>query len=155
MFNALAIILHLVAINVWVGGMFFMVIVLGKVMASLEVPEQHELWKKILARFFFWVWLAMIALLSTGIGMIVYRFGGLAHAPTYILIMASLGLLMATLFVIIYFVFYQRFKNATQQGDLRGSRQSLRMIRCLGIVNIIIGFCVMMVIGGGPLLAVM
>ncbi len=70
MLDALAIILHLMAINVWVGGMFFVVVVLGKVMTSVHEPEQQALWCKIMSRFFFWVWLAVITLLCTGIGMI-------------------------------------------------------------------------------------
>jgi len=149
MFNALAIILHLVAINIWVGGMFFMVIVLGKVMASVHEPEQQALWNKILARFFFWVWLAVITLLSTGIGMIAYRYGSVEGTPAYILIMAGLGLLMALIFFVIFFVFYQHFKQAIQRDDIPATHHALRMIRRLGIANIIIGLCVVAVIGGG------
>jgi uncharacterized membrane protein len=152
MFNTLAIILHLVAINVWVGGMFFVVIVLGKVMESVHEPEQQALWSRILARFFFWVWLALITLLITGSGMIAYRYGGVAGTPTYILIMAGLGLLMAGIFFAIYFVYYQRFKQAIQRNDIPATHYALRMIRRLGIANIVIGLCVVIVIGSGRFL---
>ena len=150
MFNPLAIILHLVAINIWVGGMFFIIIVLGQVVATLDVPEQHVFWQKLLKRFFAWVWIAVVVLLGTGAGMIVYRFNGLTHAPLYVLMMMGLGLLMATLFFVIYFVFYQRFKQAMQRQDSESGRQQLRMIRWLGTVNMILGICVVVVIGGGP-----
>lgn len=152
MINALAIILHLVAINIWVGGMFFIIIVLGKVAGTLEVEQQNIFWEQILKRFFTWIWLAVIILLSTGTGMIVYRFGDISHAPIYILVMGSLGSLMAVVFFIIYFVFYQRFKLEMQKGNVQASRQQLRMIRRLGIINMALGFCVVIVIGSGPYL---
>lgn len=150
MLNALAIILHLVAINIWVGGMFFIIIVLGRAMDSLEIAEQNDLWQTILPRFFSWVWLAAIILLTTGGGMIFYRFGGLSHVPGYILTMASFGLLMVVVFSIIYFVFYQRFKHEMQNGNVDASRHQLRIIRRLGIANMVLGFCVVVVIGSGP-----
>lgn len=152
MLNALAIIFHLVAINIWVGGMFFIIIVLGKVVSTLEEPTQQAFWQHTLKRFFFWVWLAVIGLLGTGIGMILYRFGGFANTPWYILAMAGLGISMATIFFVIYFIFYRNFKREFNAGNIEGSRYQLRMIRRLGIVNMVLGFCVVIVIGGSPYL---
>lgn len=152
MLNAVAIIAHLVAINIWVGGMFFIIMVLGKVVATLELPEQQVIWQRVLRRFFFWVWLAVIALLSTGIGMIFYRFGGLFSTPPYILLMACFGISMVTIFVVIYFIYYRRFQRELVQGDIAAGRNQLRIIRRLGIVNMILGFCVVVTIGGGPYL---
>jgi len=152
MFNAFAIIFHLIAINIWVGGMFFIIMVLGKVVSTLEVPEQQAFWHNILKRFFFWVWLAVIGLLATGIGMIFYRFGGLASTPLYIIVMASFGISMVMIFFVIYFAFYQKFLRDLNAGNVQGSRHQLRIIRSLGIVNMVLGFCVVIVIGGGPYL---
>lgn len=150
MINALAIILHLLAINIWVGGMFFIIMVLGKVSSSLELPAQHDFWQRVLRRFFFWVWLALVSLLGSGIGMIFYRFGGLATTPGYIRLMATFGLLMAAVFLLIYFVFYQHFTRALQRGDQQAAGYQLRVIRWLGIINMLLGLCVVLVIGGGP-----
>ena len=152
MLNAFAIIFHLIAINIWVGGMFFIIMVLGKVVSTLEVPEQQVFLQNILERFFFWVWLAVIGLLATGSGMIFYRFGGLANAPLYIIMMTSFGISMAMLFVVIYFVFFKRFLRDSKAGNVEGSRRQLRIIRRLGIINMVLGFCVVVVIGGGPYL---
>ena len=152
MINALAIILHLIAINIWVGGMFFIIVVLGKVVATLEIPDQHDFWLQILKRFFVWVWLAVIVLLGTGIGMIYYRFGGLAASPLYILIMAAFGISMALVFLVIYFVCFQRFQRDLLAGNPKAARQQLRLMRRLGIVNMVLGICVVVVIGGGPYL---
>lgn len=150
LFNALAIILHLVAINIWVGGMFFIIVVLGQVVATLAVPDQHVFWQKLLQRFFAWVWVAVVILLGTGSGMIAYRFHGLEQAPLYVLMMVGLALLMVMVFLVIYFVFYPRFKQAMQHQDSDGSRQQLKIIRWLGIVNMVLGLCVVVAIGGGP-----
>lgn len=152
MLNALAIIFHLVAINIWVGGMFFIIVVLGKVVSTLEVPAQQAFWQHTLKRFFYWVWLAVIGLLGTGIGMILYRFGGVENTPWYIIAMASLGISMAVVFMVIYFVFYKKFEREINAGNIEGSRNQLRMIRRLGIVNVVLGFCVVVVIGGSPYL---
>lgn len=153
MLNALAIIFHLIAINIWVGGMFFIIIVLGKVVSTLEEPEQQVFWQGTLKRFFFWVWLAVIGLLGTGIGMILYRFGSIDYTPWYVLVMASLGISMAVLFMVIYFIYYKNFEREFKAGNIDGSRRQLRIIRGLGILNMILGFCVVVVIGGSPYLA--
>jgi uncharacterized membrane protein len=152
MLNAFAIILHLVAINIWVGGMFFIIVVLGKVVSTFDIPNQHAFWQHLLKRFFFWVWLAVFGLLGSGIGMIVYRFGDLISSPLYVLLMATCGILMVLVFFIIYFVNYRRFLLELHAGNIEGSRHQLRIIRRLGIVNMVLGLCVMIVIGGGPFL---
>ena len=153
MLNALAIIFHLIAINIWVGGMFFIIIVLGNVVSTLEEPAQQVFWQDTLKRFFFWVWLAVIWLLGTGFGMIFYRFGGINFTPWYVLVMACLGIAMAVVFMVIYFIFYKNFEREFTAGNIEGSRRQLRIIRGLGIVNMVLGFCVVVVIGGSPYLA--
>jgi len=152
MFNAIAIIFHLVAINIWVGGMFFIIMVLGNVVSTLEVSEQQVFWQHTLKRFFFWVWLAVIGLLATGIGMIFYRFGSPANTSWHILVMASLGISMVVIFFVIYFVYYRNFQRELKAGNIDSSLYQLRIIRRLGIVNMVLGFCVVIVIGGSPYL---
>ena len=153
MLNALAIIFHLVAINIWVGGMFFIIVVLGKVVSTLEIPTQQLFWQNLLRQFFFWVWLAVIGLLGTGIGMIFYRFGGITYTPWYVLVMACLGISMTLVFIVIYFVYYKNFIREFNAGNIEESRRQLRIIRFLGIINMLLGFCVVVVIGGSPYLA--
>ena len=150
MFNAIAIILHLIAINVWVGGMFFLVIVLGRAISTLEQAQQLAVWARVLKSFFFWVWLAVLTLLSSGIGMLVYRFHDFVNAPTYVLVMACLGVLMMLVFLLMYFIFYQKFKRSIQNKELELARDNLRVIRILGFVNLALGLCVVVTIGGGP-----
>ena len=42
MSNAIAIILHLLAINVWIGGTFFSVMVLPHALTALTPAEKHR-----------------------------------------------------------------------------------------------------------------
>jgi len=139
MFNAIAIILHIIAINVWVGGMFFLVMVLGRAISTLEQAQQLTVWAMVLKYFFFWVWLAALTLLSTGFGMLVYRFHDFVNAPAYIFVMASLGVLMGLVFLLMYFIFYQKFRHAIQDQSVEMARDYLRVIRILGFVNMIMG----------------
>ena len=150
MFNAIAIILHLIAINVWVGGMFFLVMVLGRAISTLEQAQQLAVWDRVLKSFFFWVWLAVLTLLSSGIGMLVYRFHDFINAPAYVLVMACLGVLMMLVFLLMYFIFYQKFKRSIQNQAVELAIDHLRVIRILGFVNMVLGLCVVIAIGGGP-----
>ena len=53
--------LHLVAVAVWVGGMFFAYVCLRPVAAAqLDPPLRLALWVGVFSRFFPWVWLATL-----------------------------------------------------------------------------------------------
>lgn len=147
---AIALTLHLIAINVWVGGTFFVVVVMSRVIATLEPYQQLIIWNKVLARFFTLVWLAMFVLLTTGSWMIYRIYGGLVSAPLYVLIMALLALLMMTVFVITFFVPYRHFKREIHAQDIEACQLKLETVRLLGKVNMLIGLCVVIIIGIGP-----
>ena len=62
--------LHLLAALIWVGGMFFAWMVLRPATATLQAPERLTLWLEVFRRFFVWVWIAVVALPITGVGML-------------------------------------------------------------------------------------
>ena len=150
MLNALSIILHLLAINVWVGGTFFTVVILPHAAASLEPAERHPFMRIVFKRFFFWVWLAMMILISTG-GWMIYRvFGGIINAPLYVVLMMSITLLMVCVFLLIYFGSYRLYVQSLKQENLSDSERHLDYISLLSKINMALGICVVLVIGGGP-----
>ena len=150
MLNALSIILHLLAINVWVGGTFFTVVILPHAVASLEPAERHPFMRIVFKRFFFWVWLAMMILISTG-GWMIYRvFGGIINAPLYVVLMMSITLLMVCVFLLIYFGSYRLYVQSLKQENLSDSERHLDYISLLSKINMALGICVVLVIGGGP-----
>ena len=53
---SIALALHVLAITVWVGGMFFAYMVLRPIAASqLQPPQRLPLWQGVFSRFFPWV----------------------------------------------------------------------------------------------------
>ena len=130
---------HILAVVIWVGGMFFAYMVLRCAAAeALPPPERLRLWDKVLARFFNWVWLAVIMLLASGFYMI-YLLGGFAQVPFYILLMALLGIVMTVIFLYVFFVCFKRFSRQVEAQDWRKSGTFLVAIRKLVGLNLVFG----------------
>ena len=76
---------HVLAALLWVGGMFFAWMILRPAaVARLPAPERLTLWLEVLQRFFLWVWIAVLALPVSGMGMLHLRFAGFETAPRYV-----------------------------------------------------------------------
>jgi len=60
---SLALIFHILAAIIWIGGMFFAHVVLRPSAGALDLPTRLALWDRVLGRFFMWVWLSIAALL--------------------------------------------------------------------------------------------
>ena len=146
----IAITLHLLAVVIWVGGMFFAYMALRPVAATLlEPPLRMPLWSQTFARFFPWVWASVILLPVTGYWMILYVFGGFAKLALYIHIMQGLGILMTLIFLHVYFAPYPRLKRAVAAGDFAAAGKQLATIRKLIGLNLILGLSVIVVASSG------
>lgn len=131
--------LHIFAVVIWIGGMFFAYMVLRP--SALEVlppPERLRLWDKVFTRFFNWVWLAIFLLLVSGFYMI-YLFGGIAHAPRHVHWMLLLGIAMVLIFMYVFFVCYVRFNLLVAAQDWLKAGEVLATIRKLIAVNLSLG----------------
>jgi len=135
--------IHLLAVLIWVGGMFFAYAVLRPAAAEiLQPPERLRLWNCVFRRFFNWVWAAIGAILVTGL-YLVYLYGGIAHVPRYIHIMLASGLAMVAIYGYVFFACYvplslhvdkQRWKEA---GELLGRiRKLVALNLTLGVVTV-------------------
>jgi uncharacterized membrane protein len=62
--------LLLLAIIIWVGGMFFAHFFLRPAVGGLQPAERVTLMHGVLQRFFAWVMVLVVVVLATGIGMI-------------------------------------------------------------------------------------
>jgi uncharacterized membrane protein len=153
MFDALALILHLVAINVWVGGTFFAIVILGRAIRNVDNAQQLLLWRLVFKRFFTWAWIAVIIILSSGTWMVHSVYGGFGRIPIYVMLMGILALLMITVFVFIYFGPYRQFKQLVTMNSIDSCLQKLTIIRFAGIINMVLGLCIVVIIGSGPYLA--
>lgn len=135
--------IHILAAVVWVGGMFFAYVVLRPSMPGIEpAAERPRLWRRVFARFFPWVWAAVIALPVTGYALIGHQFGGMAGAAPYIHVMQGLGWLMFLLFGHLYFASWRRFRSAVDAGDLPAAVPALAGIRRIVAINLALGVLV-------------
>ena len=137
---AIALMLHVLAAAIWVGGMFFAFMVLRPVAAGLlEPPQRLTLWSQVFAGFFPWVWFAVITLLLSGYGMLFMFFGGMAAAPLYVHIMQGIGLSMMLIFGHIFFAPFRRLKQAVGNKDWQTGGAKLAQIRKLVGINLSLG----------------
>lgn len=137
---SIAISLHALAAVIWVGGMFFAYVALRPVAASLlEPPLRLPLWSQTFARFFPWVWAAVLLLPLTGYWMILGPFSGFANAPVYIHIMQALGIAMILIFLHVYFAPYRRLRRAVEARDYAAAGRQLGQIRRLIGINLVLG----------------
>ena len=136
----IAITLHLLAAIIWVGGMFFAYMALRPVAATLlEPPLRLPLWSQTFARFFPWVWVAVVVLPLTGYWMIFHSFGGFAFVGLHVHVMHAIGMGMILIFLHINFAPYRRMNRAIATGDFPTAGKYLGQIRRLIGVNLILG----------------
>lgn len=152
----IAVLLHVIAVVIWVGGMFFAHQCLRPVAASqLEPPTRLTLWVGVFGRFFPWVWGSIAVVLATGFWMLFAVFGGFGGAALYIHVMLALGLVMMAIFMHVFFAPYQRMKKAVAAQDWPAGAKSLAQIRMLVGINTLIGMLTIAVGSGGRYLAML
>ena len=147
-----ALMLHVLAAAIWVGGMFFAYMVLRPVAAELlEPPQRLSLWVRVFAGFFPWVWFAVVTLLLSGYGMLFLFFGGMAGAPLYVHLMQGIGLVMMLIFGHVFFAPFRRLKRAVQDQDWQAGGRQLAQIRRLVGANLSLGLLTIALAAGGRL----
>lgn len=134
-----AVSLHVLAAIVWIGGMFFAVLVLRPSAGPLEPPDRLALWRRVFARFFPWVWISLAILIGTGYWMIFAGFEGFAHLPIHLHWMHGIGWLMALIYLHLWYAPYRRFKAALDAGDPPTAAASLNQIRWIVTTNLVLG----------------
>jgi uncharacterized membrane protein len=148
--NSLYITIHVLAVIVWVGGMFFAHVCLRPVaVTELEPPFRLKLWVGVFGRFFPVVWGAVILLPLTGFLMIFSIWQGFEATPLYVHIMNGLGFLMIFIFMHVYFSPYKKLKIAVAEEQWPVGAAALAQIRQLVGINIILGALVTLVASAG------
>ena len=145
----LALTLHVLSAVVWVGGMFAAYVCLRPAAGVLEPPQRLRLWRNFFAKFFPWVWVAVLLLLASGYWMLVNTFGGFAGAPIYIQLMQGLGWLMIVLFVWLFHGPWLALKRAVDAQDWPAAVPQLGRIRQIIMLNLPLGLIVVIIGGTG------
>jgi len=136
----LAVLLHVIAAVIWVGGMFFAYMFLRPVAASqLEPPARLTLWVGVFGKFFPWVWASIAVILASGFWMIFAVFGGMGAVGLYVHAMLGLGVLMMLIFFHVFFAPYGRLKRAVAAQDWPAGGKALSQIRMMVGINTLIG----------------
>ena len=134
-----ALIAHVWAAVVWVGGMFFALLALRPATAPLEPGSRLDLWSRVLARFFAWVFAAIALLLLSGYGMVFGVLGGFAGAGLHVHIMQATGIIMMLVFLHVYFAPWRRFRAAVARRDTPEAARQLNQIRWIVTANLVLG----------------
>lgn len=130
---------HLLGVTVWVGGMFFAYMVLRPAAVELlETPERLLLWNGVLRRFLSWVWVAILLILVSGLGMIMLL-GGFAKVLWPIHLMFALAVIMMLIFGHVYFAGYARLKRYVVGREWPAAGKALIQVRMFVGMNLIIG----------------
>jgi uncharacterized membrane protein len=140
---------HVVAAVIWVGGMFFALLVLRPSTGPLDPPTRLALWQRVFARFFPWVWGAVAVLLVSGFAMVIWGFGGFAKIGTYVHVMMGLGIIMMLIYAHLYFAPWQRFRRAVAAGEWPAAAKNIDQIRLLVTINLVLGLITVVVGAAG------
>lgn len=131
--------LHVLGVVVWVGGMFMMhVAVRPAAIETLQPAQRLPLIASVLKRFFDWVVVAIVAVLLSGIGMILEG-GGFRNAHPSVHIMLAIGLAMMAIFLHIRFASFRRLQAAVVSSDWPAAGQRLEQVRQLVTTNLVLG----------------
>lgn len=147
--TAVALALHILGAVVWVGGMFAAYMCLRPAAGPLDPPVRLKLWRAFFAKFFPWVWLAILFLLVSGYWMVFATFGGFAGAKLHVHIMQGIGWLMILLYLWLFHGPWLKFKRAVDASDWPVAAANLNRIRQIIMVNLPLGLIVAIVGASG------
>ena len=144
--------LHVLAVLVWVGGMFFAWMVLRPAaITALEGPARLKLWVEVFQGFFRWVWVAVVLLPVSGVGMLHMHFNGFESAPRYVQVMMGLYVVMTALFIRIQALMLPELRTAVAGQDWPAGAAVLGRIRKLVGINLLVGLAVVVIAAARPM----
>jgi uncharacterized membrane protein len=130
--------LHLLGAVIWVGGMFFALVVLRPSLAVLQPADRIALHLRVFKKFFLVIWHAMPILLLTGYAMVGLVYGGFPNVGWNVHVMHLFGLIMAAVFLWIFFGPWRALKAG-------GGADAVERTRKLVLVNLLLGLVTVLV----------
>lgn len=147
----LAFALHVVFAALWVGGMAFAILALRPALAALEPPQRVALMGRVHKRFFLIVWHAMPIVLLSGYYLLFGHYGGFRGVGWHVHLMHLTGLLMAVIYLAIFFGPWKRMRQALAANDLPAAASANDRIRLLVTANLLLGLLTTAIAGWGRL----
>ena len=137
--------LHVFAVMVWIGGMFFAHMALRPTAATvLQPPERLTLLAGVFARFFIWVKVSIVLLFVSGLWLISIH-GSFAKAGWHVHLMFLIAVIMTIIFGVIYAVPFKALKAAVAAKQWPAGGSAMGQIRKLVGINLILGLFVMVI----------
>jgi uncharacterized membrane protein len=137
------VLVHLLAVIVWVGGMFFAHVCLRPVAAAqLSPPVRLPLLAGVMGRFFGAVGISLVLLWGSGLA----RFAQVGSAaPPGWHVMMGLGLVMTLVFGVIVLRFYRAMVTAVADQRWPDAGKAMNSIRMLVLLNLSLGLVTVVV----------
>lgn len=143
--------IHLLAVVVWVGGMFFALACLRPAAAALEPSLRVALMRDALGRFLDIVIVAAALVLASGIWMmssaarVSIRAGIGFNMPVDWHVMVTLGVVMVAVFGYIRFGVFRQLRSSAAARDWAAAAAALNRIRALVLVNLTLAVIIIVV----------
>lgn len=129
--------LHVLGAVVWIGGLFFLLLIMRPAIANLDPPQRVDVYRAAFHRFLRMLWVVIPGMLLTGYVMMFGEYGGFSDGRWNLHLMHMLGLGMAALFMTIWFGPYQPFR--------RGQGRAIDLIRPLLITSLLLGLATIVI----------
>ena len=131
---------HVLAVVVWVGGMFVLHFAVRPSAARLQEPAVRLTFlSSALGRFMSWAALSIVVLLASGVAMILIG-GGFKNAHLSVHLMLAVGLVMMLLYLHIRFAPFKRMRAAVMASDWAAAAANLDVVRKMVLTNLVLGF---------------
>jgi uncharacterized membrane protein len=133
--------LHLLAAVLWIGGMFFALLIVRPLCIKLleAGPARMNLMLSIQGRFLKWIGLFVLVLQGTGYWMIMKALGGFSGLGWHVNLMLLLGNTMTLLFLYAYFVQYPKAVALAKSGKGSETAAQMERIRKGTVLNLTLG----------------
>jgi uncharacterized membrane protein len=131
--------LHILAIIVFLGGLFFASVVFQPLTRGLDSETASSLWQPTLSRFFAWGWVSLLLILATGIGMVFLKFGGYSGAPMIHRGNMAIGIPAMALFVYVFFGPWQQYRRTTLRRDWTAAQKAITRVQVVMRIILVLG----------------
>lgn len=151
MSGQIAFALHVIFAALWVGGMAFAILALRPALAVLEPPQRLALMGRVHKRFFLIVWHAMPIVLLSGYFLLFGHYGGFGGVGWTVHLMHLTGLIMAAVYLTIFFGPWKTMRAALAAQDLPAAAAANDRIRLLVTGNLVLGLATLGIAAWGRL----
>lgn len=134
----LLLVFHVLGAVLWVGGMYFALMVLRPSLVVLPAPQRLELHRQVFRRFFLLIWHVMPIMLVTGFAMVFAVYGGFGGVRWNVHLMMLLGLVMSAIFVALFFGPWAALRSSGDPAQLDRIRLLIQVNLALGLIVVVV-----------------